>query len=671
MGDRFRRRRVVCAALLVVSVLSTSLPAQQTDPIDLSEVGIEELMHIKVTTVSKRSETLASAPAAAYVITQEQIRRSGALTVADALRLAPGVHVAQINADTWAIGIRGDNFQFADKLLVMIDGRSVYSPIFSGVFWELHDLPLEDIARIEVVRGPGGTLWGANAMNGVINIITKTAQETRGVLLSASIAANGRTSGTVRVGGGRGRRAAYRLYGKYLRNRRSPPLPPAAGDVHDGWDMGRAGFRADLAPTLRDRLTLSGDVFRGREEGEYALPPVPPLFPLATFDFVARGGNVLVRWEREFSPRSSTVLQAFYDREQRAMAPGFAPLHQVYDIDFQHRLSLSARHQIVWGGGFRANDYDSRPAWVASFDPARAITTAANAFLQDEVTLVPDRLWVEVGSKFERNTYTGFEMQPNVRLRWQPTSKHMIWAAVSRALTVPNDFQEVGRRVAGVFQEPNGPLVVATVVGNRQLKSQDLLAYEAGYRTEFSKRFAGDVSVFFDSYHRFASTEAGQPYPNPDAPFSLVVPLVFRNSLTRHSYGAELSATCTLREHWKLEGAYSWLVNGAYPMSEPSAPFRTGDDPKHQFSLRSSLSLPRSVELDSSLYYVSSLGAQGLPDYVRLDLRLGWRIGEHSEFSLAGQNLLDPRHPEFAGNALWTQPAEVRRTAYAKFTINF
>ena len=660
------------AFILLVWAVAPSVGAQQKP--DLFQMTIEDLMKIEVTSAAKKEQTLLQIPAAVYVITQEDIRRSGVTSLPEALRLAPGVHVAQINTNSWAISIRGFNYRFADKLLVMIDGRTIYSPIFSGVFWELHDIPLEDIERIEVVRGPGGTLWGANAKNGVINIITKRAQDTQGLLIAGSVGSQHQDGGEVRFGGAHGDDLAYRVYGKYLHWGRGPDLQTSGADAYDGWDMVRGGFRLDWSPSPRDKLTFSGDLFRGNEENAYPFPTlVPPYLVNAKYDSIARGGNLLAKWSRDFSPRSSLNLRIFYDRAQRTIVPGFSPLYEVLDVDLQHRLSLGKRHELVFGGGFRSGQYHSHDTFVVRLDPSDQRLNTANGFLQDEIMLAKDRLWLVLGSKFEHNQYTGFEAQPNLRLHWQPRSKHMFWAAVSRALTTPNDFQEVGQRVSTISPGPGGLAVVALSRGNRRLKAQNLIAYEAGYRTQPNKRLALDISAFFNSYHQYVDVAPGMPYPETTpAPAHLVVPLQFVNNIIRHNYGLEFTGTYAPNSFWKLMWGYSWLVNGAFIISDPaSSPFRSGDDPRHQFQVRSFFSLAHHLEWDSSLFYVSRLPPQSLPSYVRFDTRLGWRAGEHVEISVVGQNLLDPHHPEFTAPELWTQPAQVGRNAYVKFTWRF
>ncbi len=594
-------------------------------------------------------------------------------TIPEVLRLAPGVEVAQINGNTWAITIRGMNYRFADKLLVMIDGRTIYSSIFSGVFWDLQDMPLEDIERIEVVRGPGGTLWGANAMNGVINIITKHARDTQGLLFSSSGGTQGYRQGLVRYGGTVGETLAYRVYGKYRRWDRTPGLVTPGPDAYDAWDDGRGGFRVEWTPSPTDALTLTGDIFRGAEEYAYPAPLLEPPW-LAPFDFksVRSGGNVLLRWERKWGERSDLTVQAYYDRFKQDQVQG-SMFQEVFDLEAQYRRQLGSRQELVLGAGLRAYRNKNQTDYFFGFDPTHRTLFWASGFVQDEITLLRDRLWVILGSKFEANEYTGLEMQPSVRLRWQPHARHVLWAAVSRAVTAPNDLQEIGHRADQAFPGPGGMPVLTMLTGSRNLEEQELLAYEFGYRTQPHRKVSLDLAAFYNIYNHFSGVNPGKPFLDllPPPPH-LVMPLYFGNPIDRHTYGFEAAGVFTATPYWKLSGSYSWLMETRYPelLLSPTIPFRPGDDPRQQIKLRSELSLPHNLELDMGLFYLSPLPAQGVPNYLRWDARLGWRPNSHLEFSLVGQNLLDPYHPEFVRND-WAVSAQVPRSAYVRVTWRF
>lgn len=656
--------------LLAWLLAGTCLGQQPTS--NLGEMSIEQLMQVRIISAARKEQPLADTAAAVYVITQEEIRRSGVTTVPEALRLAPGVQVGRISGNAWAISVRGFNYRYADKVLVLIDGRTVYSPIFSGVFWELHDLVLEDIERIEVIRGPGGTLWGANAMNGVINIITKRAQDTQGGLITASSGSQGYATGAARWGASDGQGLAYRFYGKYSRLGNSPGVQVPGPEAYDAWDLGRFGLRADWERPA-DNLTLSGDIFRGREQESFPLPLLQaPYFTNFDYNFTPLGGNLLARWQHNFSTRSDVALQAFYDRVDRP-TPLFATSNRVFDFDFQHHIRLGESQDVVWGLGLRATQAATRRIYAVALDPSAFTVFTVNGFVQDEITVLPSRLWLTLGSKFESNEYTGFEAQPNFRLRWKPQPNHTLWAAVSRAVTIPNDFQELGRRLEATFPAPGGMVGGIVLLGSRQLEAQGLLSYEFGYRAQAGRNTSFDVAGFYNIYHDFITAWPGQPLVDPSAPPpQFVVPLYFRNNTATKTYGAEFSATRNLTSFWKFTAGYTWLVVGPYPLDDPwEAPFRAGDSPRNQFQLHSYLSLPRNFEFDTSLYYVSPLSAQFVPAYTRLDTRLGWRPSQRLEFSLGLQNLLQPRHVEFISPSEWGQHAQVPRSAYGKIAWRF
>ena len=635
-------------------------------------MSIEQLMQVKVISAGKKEQALVDTATAVFVITQEEIRRSGVTSVPEALRLAPGVQVARISANSWAITIRGFNYRYADKLLVLIDGRTVYSPIFGGVFWEIRDLLLEDIERIEVIRGPGGTMWGANAMNGVINIITKRARETQGGLATTAGGSQAYASGGVRYGALSGREFAYRLTGRYgrLGDSPGPQLPgPAA---YDSTQVGHMGFVADWQRAANN-LTLSGDVFRAFEQEIFPLPLLQaPYASGLKYDFTSRGGNLLARWEHQSNERSNFAVQAFYDRVDRP-SPAFASGSQVFDLDFQHHRLLPGRQELVWGVGFRATESNTRGSYAMELNPSRLTLFTVNGFVQDEIALVPSRLWATVGTKLEHNEYTGFEVQPNFRLRWKPHREHTLWAAVSRAITIPNDFQVLARRLEATFPGPNGMLGGVVLMGSRDLEEQGLLSYEFGYRAQPSRHTAFDVAGFYNIYHDFINAWPGQPLINPSGPPpQFVVPVYFRNNTATRTYGAEFSSSYAPAPRLKLLASYTWLVIRPYPLDDPwEAPFRAGDSPRNQFQVHSYLSLPRNLEFDTGLYYVSALSAQFVPGYTRLDTRLGWRPSGRVEFSLGLQNLLQPRHVEFISPSEWGQHAQVGRSAYGKITWRF
>jgi iron complex outermembrane recepter protein len=467
--DSFRR---LWFALLVILLVSRALSAQQRPP-DLAELSLEDLMNVRVTSAAKKEQALSQTPAAVYVITGEDMRRSGITTLPDALRLAPGVDVAQLSSDTWAVSIRGFNGLHSNKLLVLIDGRSVYSSVFSGVLWNKEDLMLEDVERIEVIRGPGAALWGANAVNGVINIITKSAHETQGGLLTLGGGMYDRGLGQARYGSSDGHNLDYRLYGKYF-NRNS--LGGVANVYQgSGWDMTRGGFRADWNPATHDTLIAEGSIYRG-ETGELAYQIIPPMAFLGPAPLVdSNGGDLLLRWKHTLAGGAEMAWQAYYDRTHQGNFV-FGQNENVFDLDFQHHVPLAGRHDVIWGGGFRSTQVRSTQAnfTTASIQPDTDLHLFS-AFVQDEIALVPQRLWVTAGSRFEHNDYTGWEVQPSLRLLYK-LQPHQ---AVSRAVRTPSVYEESIQMPVPLA--PGVP-IPATLVGNPNLSSESLLAYELGYR---------------------------------------------------------------------------------------------------------------------------------------------------------------------------------------------
>ncbi len=662
--------------LLIITLLLLLIDAfAQEHEKNLAEMSLEDLMNIEVTSAAKREQPLAETAAAVYVITQEDIRRSGATSIPDALRLAPGVQVAQINAHVWAVSIRGFNYRYANKLLVLIDGRAVYTAVFSGVVWMVEDTLLEDIERIEVIRGPGATLWGANAVNGVINIITKNARDTEGGLLTAT--GSSRSGyGAARFGGKTGESFAYRVFGKYSGWIPRSHLPPMQTD---GWDAGRVGFRADWKATASDSVTFSGDGFRGSADEAYIIPILVSPFNLDSNSRLSNGGgNLLARWSHRFGDDSEAALQVYYDHIEYQLPVASFQLN-VADLDFEYQRQLGRRQQWIWGWGYRATPVDVHGTPAMQFNPGeqpwwlpnRKTRNLFSGFFQDEIGILPNQLSVIVGSKFESNEYTGFEYQPSARLLWKPDRRQALWVSMSRAVRTPSDFEEESRIESAVIPSATGLPAVVTMFGQRGLRSEQLLAYEAGYRAQASRRVSLDIAGFYNLYHDLVAEAAGQPYPEvAPAPPHLIVPVRWNNSQHAHGYGLELSGNYVPVSFWKLTGSYSWLRIKVEPENIiTTSP--AGNNPEHSFQIRSSLSLPSRLELDNNFFYTGRLAAQPLPAYLRMDARLAWLAGERLQFSVHGQNLLRPLHREFAFPADVQGFSEISRAVYGKVTWQF
>ncbi len=592
-------------------------------------------MEQEVTLVSRTPEQLIRSPSAIQVVTGEDIRRSGATSLPEALRLAPNLNVAQTSSSGWAISSRGFNNTLANKLLVMIDGRTVYTPLFAGVFWDVQNTLLADVDRIEVVSGPGATLWGANAVNGVINIVSKNARDTQGTLIEGGGGSFLQDYGAVRYGGSVGSNFFYRVYG--FRFDREPMLLANKREVTNAWDMSQGGFRADWLPSSENILTVQGDFYSGTIEG-------------IGNDTTVDGQNVLGRWTRVISDESDLSVQLYVDRTWRRVPGVFSEDLRTYDLDLQHRFPLGERQSITWGGGYRLMEDDVGNAGVISFLPGKRNLQLFSFFVQDEVTLVPDRLRLTFGTKLEHNDYSGFEYEPSGRLAWQVTPNQLLWSAVSRAVRSPSR----------IDSDVLIPSPLGDVVSNDDFVSEDVLAFELGYRIQPHRRVTLSAATFFNLYDNIRSLE----------PVSTNQFLI-RNRNHAESWGVELLGTWQIREWWRVRGGYTFLERrvareeGGLDLNRGRA---EGNDPRHQVLLQSMFNLPRNVEIDLVGRFVDTLPSPNVPSYFTFDARLGWRPTEHVEFSVVGQNLWDEQHPEF-GSA--TSRQEVPRSVFGKVTLRF
>jgi iron complex outermembrane receptor protein len=614
----------------------------------LKKLSLEELMDIEVTSVSKHPERLSETASAIQVITQEDIRRSGATRLPEALRLASNLEVAQIDSRQWAISARGFNSPFSNKLLVLIDGRAVYTPLFAGVFWDVQDTLLEDIDRIEVISGPGATLWGANAVNGVINIITKQAKNTQGPLLLGGGGTELRGFGGVRYGGALASNLRYRVYGKYF-DRDSSVLPDGR-DANDDWHIGQGGFRMDWDASESNAFTVQGDGYDGR------------ISQAGADEIDVRGANVIGRWSHTFSDDSDLQLQLYYDRTHRDIPGVIAEDLDTYDVDFQHRFPLGERHDVVWGLGYRLIEDDVSNTENVAFLPPQISRQWFSGFVQDEIALMKDRVHLTLGTKIEHNDYTGFEFQPSGRLAWRLSEQQTLWSAVSRAVRTPS---RVDREF---FQlQPGSPDFL--IVGGPDFESEELLAYELGYRVQPFSRLALSLAAYYNDYDDLRSQEQVSP---PTA-----FPVVVANGLEGESYGAELTADYRITDWWRLRAGYTELRIDLHP--KPGSTDMTrgrneSNDSKHHVSLRSLLDLPGHWELDAAFRYVSRIDNQQVPAYGELDVRLGWRPTPELEFSIIGQNLLHDDHAEFGALANTRGEIirrEIERGVFAKLLWRF
>ena len=610
----------------------------------LKKLSIEQLMNLQVTSVSKRPERLSQTASAIQVITQEDIRRSGASSLAEALRLATNLQVAQVDSRQWAISARGFNSTTANKLLVLIDGRTVYTPLFSGVFWDVQEVPLQDIDRIEVISGHGATLWGANAVNGVINVITKDAKDTQGLLLSGGGGTEQHGFGTVRYGAALGSRVRARIYGRGFD--RDATMRTNGQDAADDWYLGQGGFRMDWEASSASRATLQGDLYDGRISQ-----------PSPGADIAVSGGNVTAKWSRTISGKSSLAGQLYYDRTHRDIPGLFAEDLDTYDVDLQHGTRLGARHDVVWGLGYRLiNDRIVNSSFLA-FLPAHVARQWFTGFVQDEIALVPNRLHVALGTKIEHNDYTGFEIQPSGRVNWRLSPSGTLWAAVSRALRTPSRIdRELFARVSADSFLAGGP----------GFHSEEELAYELGYRHQQGS-LALSVATFYSRYHGLRSLE--QVYVNPLAPDTVVI----GNGQDGESYGAELTADYRVTDRWRLRAGYTELRVHVWPnpgSTDMSRGATESQAPDRQFFLLSSVDLPAHLGLAAWFRAIDDINNQVVPAYAELNVTLTWRPTSKVECSLVGQNLLHSRHREFGAAASPTR-RDIQRGVYGAVAWRF
>jgi iron complex outermembrane receptor protein len=666
-------RTVACECLLLLLALLAARAQQPAS--DLSTLQIEDLMNIDVTSASKKEQKISRVPAAIFVITQDDIRRSGAIDIPDVLRMVPGLEVAQINPSTWAISARGFNGQYANKLLLLMDGRTVYSPIFSGVYWDAQDVTLDSIERIEVIRGPGATVWGANAVNGVINIITKVAQDTQGGIATAAGGNLLHGAGTVRYGGKIGARGFYRAFGEGFEM--SHFLTLDHQNAEDDWYRFQGGFRVDEDLSAKDSLTLEGDAIRGNA-GEI-VPVILSLQPPVNGNVALRDRfsvwSALGRWRRVRSPGSETTLQVYFDRSTRNDTTYGVGLN-TFDIDFQHRHAWGQRQDFVWGVGYRLNSDRSANDFRISTNPLALNYQTFSSFVQDEIAILPDHLYASVGTKLEHNYFTGFNLQPTARITWALKDRDMLWAAISGAQRTPSRGETGIRDNLSVEPGPDNLPIVISIIGNPAQKNERLIASEAGFRKAFTDRLSFDSAVFFNRYRDLLSGQAGTPLleTNP-LPVRLLVPINVGNELYGETHGIEIFASAKLASRWTLSPGYAFLTMHLHPdansLDTITGPDTQGSSPNQQAQLRSFVNLPMHWQWTTSAYFVGRLVYQQIPSYTRLDTNLSWQPSDKISLGLVGQNLLRNLHQEYNGSDLTEVPSLIRRSAYARFTWRF
>lgn len=635
-----------CLAVVFVLVFLCAQGLSQTEDSlstsTLKKLSLEDLMNVEVTSVSKRSEKLIEAASAIQVITNDDIRHSGVKTLAEALKLAANLQVAQVNSSQWAISARGFNNVLANKLLVLIDGRTVYTPMYAGVFWDVQNVMLEDVDRIEVISGPGGTLWGANAVNGVINIITKNSADTKGLFAEVAYGNTMPGMASLRYGGKITKGLTYRAYATGYRM--DYTLDTNGLPAKDEWHIGQGGLRMDWNASEKDNVTLQANIYYGRPNPDGD-----------TTAITASGDNAVAKWNHKFSEKADFQLQVYYDHTWRDFGNKFTEDLKTYDIDWQNRYQIGKRHTVTYGLGFRQMDHKVQNLELFGFFPGHKILNLYSGFLQYEVMIIKERLRFTLGSKVEHNTYTQFQYLPNARLTFTPTRRHTIWAAASRAVRNPARID----REFSVSLFPNFPVIM----GSDSFKSETVMAYELGWRSQLLKKLSVSVSGFFNVYDNIRSAEPGPP------PFGY--PITFANGVQGDTYGAELSFNSQLTKWWSIRGGYTFLRKDLvvkYTSKDLNGASAESNDPEHQFLLQSNVKLPYNFEFGTVARYVDKLPRPVVPYYVGLDLRLSWKLGKVLELSVVGQNLLYERHREFKAS---TPLREIQRSIYGKITCSF
>jgi iron complex outermembrane receptor protein len=665
-------------ALLVLVALFPRLNAQSpqqapdpSNPAAFKAMTLDELSQIEVTTPSKEPVSAFRTPAAIFVITSDDILRSGVTTIPDALRLAPGVEVAQIDANKWSVGIRGFGSRLTRSVLVLIDGRTVYTPLFDGTYWEVQNVMLEDVDRIEVIRGPGGTIWGPNAVDGVINIISKDSKNSRGVLATAGGGNYEQGFGNFRYGGGNDKDFTYRFYGMGFT--RSPEYH-SDGRNFDDWREAQGGFRLDWNENDKNLFTLQGDIYDEKAgESVQATSYTPPYSQIIDGNALLSGGNIMGRWKKIFSDSNNIQVQAYYDRTSR-WEPNFAEIRNTFDIDFLQSLALPARQHVTWGLGARVQPIDDTIVVSGlQFLPLKRTDYLLTAFLQDEISLVDQRLSLTVGTKFLATNFThGLPMEPSVRLLYTPDTKQSFWAAWTHALRTPSDSEEDFYLLGFIETTASGTPYFARFNPNPGFAPEQMNGYEFGYRRLLGKKVSLDATAFYNHYHDLFSEDiTGATYLESDPPpVHYLLPADFANGLYGYTKGVEVAPEWRPTSFWRLRGSYSFLHTniGKSPNSQDvgSAPGIVGSSPQHQATIESGFDVSKKIQVDIDWRYVSSLPAQMVPGYSTANARIAWQVNPHVGLSVVGDNLFQPYHYEDGGDP--GPLVGIKRSAYAKLT---
>lgn len=664
----------------------------------------EGFFNSKVFSLSKKKENAFDSAAAIYVLSSEDIRRSGVNSIPEALRLVPGLQVARANGNAWAISARGMNHQYSSKLLIMIDGRTVYTPIFSGAFWDNQDYVIGDIDRIEVIRGPGGSIWGANAMNGIINIITKSASETKGAYVSQVYGNNDNSITEARFGNkiGSSELDSYRVYAKHVNrdgfyklndgtsNNDTSTNNHGSTRNNDGFSGSSAGFKYDIGSIKDNNISIHGDIAKNNSKNYFQSGAIGG----SNGNKDNSSANIVVNWNKTFSQKSSISLQGyFYYDNNNIQTTNY--YEKTTDLDFQHFYNFSEQNQFIWGLGYKnvIDKITNKPGYTTtgdpyfplSYSPAFRNIETYSAFIQDKIGLIADKLYLTLGSKFEHNDQTGFEYQPNARLTYYPSRNQTVWAAVSRAIRVPTMGEDSLNIKVETFDTDGvtsfGPTTVTQ--GNPKAQAETVVSYEVGYKVKPTRTTNIDISTYVNQYSRLGTFDA----TNIDPSTGIGTPTA-SNTGRAVTYGFEVDTKWQVLDTWRLEASYDFIkmdikLNAAANENDPTASLLNSDKlsyfmkavPRNQFRLRSLYDVTSKIEFDNMLYFVDSLPSKttvekGVPAYIRWDTRLGYLATKNLDLSFGIQNLLDDRHQEFSA-AFFNNKIEVGRTYYVKAVLQF
>jgi len=693
MNLKRHQLKLITNCSLTFLFLAFMLTPAAAESNNLGMLTLDQLLNVDVVSVAKVPEKIRNTPAAIQVISQEDLRRCGINSIPEALRLVPGMHVHRIDANKWAISARGFTSQFANKMLVMIDGRTVYSPLFSGVFWDVQDMMIADIDRIEVTRGPGGSLWGTNAVNGIINIISKESADTQGGLVNTQIGYENKNSLACRYGGWLDEHTSYRVYGKYFSQDEFEPMDFSAehnisdiDNAADDYNAGRVGFRLDRIKNS-NKMTLQGDMYSGSSGTTSARPRLIPasLYPHKE-EYDVSGGNLLGRWEHIFSEDSDIRIQIYYDRTKRD-DDYLSETRDTLDLDMQYRSLLWDHHEILWGLGYRytQDNIDTyTPAngfYFTRFDPDSQSNNLITGFVQDRFRFANNRGELTLGTKVEYNEYTGMEWQPSIRLLWEINKRNSFWGAITRSIRTPSRLEHDAdiNTMPHIIPLPPphpGMIVVPRLIANENIDSEKVLSYEIGFKSRPTDDTYFDITAFYNKYHDLAAGfTSGSPVPmTMSMPQYVVMPLTIDNNFDAETFGVEISSHWSIKKWWRLTTGFTWFdynilhENG---FSDPRPEFQENSECKFQASLVSYMDLPGNLELNTMFFFADKLETTKIDSYTRLDLNLVWHTTDNLTLTIGGRNLLEHSHVEYDGITAGIISSEIPRTFYGNLSWNF